>query len=768
MGEGLTDAAALLKHPASSRSSFGAASVLVICAPPGAGRHTFAADWSAGTPPLQVESVGAPTIGEMAAAVAADAPREAEPRRHAVITASREVAAEALRRIPGAVLVGPADLLLTREETAALAASAGYPADELWEWTGGWLGAARRIAVDGEDPIVVARQAGHALTPWFAGSEAWNALAWLVRLPEVSEEILGAVASEAPVSPPPLRLLADLGVCRPAEAEGWFVPGLIRQVVTGSRWLRLADACDVSDEALVGALVRAGRPDVALRMAEHRHAWLGLWSALSERIDLFLAHPAGLARIATRIPRTVRASIDGYATALRLMAAIGRERMNLPLPTREPDYASDEVAQQFRARMQVLRRRPGSRAVAVGLLEQAHLRMTGHHEHAAEAAAELRQIVGDAVSARTVRPGVAALAELQSGISLQIGGQETRAIHAYQAALHEATIVDNRFMMANATANLALLAASSGDPETTGRWLSRHDASVGQVGWGRRMVGRTADLARGHQAFWALDIAGVENVLATLPEHLDTDEFWPVHLWLQIQADVIAADVEGGRLRLERALTERPYAARSALARLYLGHAATLLGMLEGSGPVLAQEFAWPEFRILAATLALRLGEPDQALALLDRVIAETRHARRRRQARYLRGYARAGGRLDLPLRQEFRRSPVPLETTGDLLPLHILGQTDALLEEGLLSPEQARRLSRLPQVPCGEPPRLALTCREQEILALLRQGLSRRTIAGRIHLAENTVKGHLHRLYKKVGASTAAEALAAARRAGY
>ncbi len=52
------------------------------------------------------------------------------------------------------------------------------------------------------------------------------------------------------------------------------------------------------------------------------------------------------------------------------------------------------------------------------------------------------------------------------------------------------------------------------------------------------------------------------------------------------------------------------------------------------------------------------------------------------------------------------------------------------------------------------------LSLREQEVLALVRAGLSNREIAGRIYVATGTVKRHLHNILSKLNARNRAEAV--------
>jgi DNA-binding NarL/FixJ family response regulator len=48
---------------------------------------------------------------------------------------------------------------------------------------------------------------------------------------------------------------------------------------------------------------------------------------------------------------------------------------------------------------------------------------------------------------------------------------------------------------------------------------------------------------------------------------------------------------------------------------------------------------------------------------------------------------------------------------------------------------------------------RLGLSRREQELVGLIRQGLTNKEMANRLNLSEQTVKNHVHRMLRKVGA---------------
>jgi DNA-binding NarL/FixJ family response regulator len=49
---------------------------------------------------------------------------------------------------------------------------------------------------------------------------------------------------------------------------------------------------------------------------------------------------------------------------------------------------------------------------------------------------------------------------------------------------------------------------------------------------------------------------------------------------------------------------------------------------------------------------------------------------------------------------------------------------------------------------------RFGLSWRQQQLIALIAQGLSNKQIASELNLSEQTVKNHVHRIFRKVGAS--------------
>lgn len=105
-----------------------------------------------------------------------------------------------------------------------------------------------------------------------------------------------------------------------------------------------------------------------------------------------------------------------------------------------------------------------------------------------------------------------------------------------------------------------------------------------------------------------------------------------------------------------------------------------------------------------------------------------------------------------------------PRDTIFDTVHI-IIAAADASLRETLLTQLRAA------ESPQGRPPSggasARLTEREREVLESVAAGVSNKGIARRLGLSPNTVKYHITALLTKLGASTRAEAVAAAARRG-
>src|SRR5690606_37378529 len=103
----------------------------------------------------------------------------------------------------------------------------------------------------------------------------------------------------------------------------------------------------------------------------------------------------------------------------------------------------------------------------------------------------------------------------------------------------------------------------------------------------------------------------------------------------------------------------------------------------------------------------------------------------------------------------------------ADLAYLHPFGWTPVFRRLGMMDDDEAARVAAVTN-PAGVRENVpVLTPREREVLRMLREGLTRRQMATSTYRSENTIKGQLRSLYGKLGATTAGEALEAARHFG-
>lgn len=91
-----------------------------------------------------------------------------------------------------------------------------------------------------------------------------------------------------------------------------------------------------------------------------------------------------------------------------------------------------------------------------------------------------------------------------------------------------------------------------------------------------------------------------------------------------------------------------------------------------------------------------------------------------------------------------------------------LAGVRAAAAGESALAPAVASRLMARMRAP-----RVSLSAREIEVLALVAEGASNGEIAGRLHITDATVKSHLVHVYSKLGVASRTAAVSAARSLG-
>jgi two-component system response regulator DevR len=82
-----------------------------------------------------------------------------------------------------------------------------------------------------------------------------------------------------------------------------------------------------------------------------------------------------------------------------------------------------------------------------------------------------------------------------------------------------------------------------------------------------------------------------------------------------------------------------------------------------------------------------------------------------------------------------------------------ILATVRHLSENSVACPRHLERVL-FDYIAAGSPSRAGLTMRERQLVSLIGEGLTNKEIAARLHLSEQTVKNHVHRILRKTGSS--------------
>ena len=214
----------------------------------------------------------------------------------------------------------------------------------------------------------------------------------------------------------------------------------------------------------------------------------------------------------------------------------------------------------------------------------------------------------------------------------------------------------------------------------------------------------------------------------------------------------------------------------SARILLAQGEAPRAIEILDLSRPRAAGPGMEGELRSIRAIAFASLGNLDQATAEVEASAAMTSHL----EARGLRAYATAlislaqdesahklTDGVKTALAESSRSGNADsFVTSYRVVPelLNVISRLEIPLDEFLLQPlrrydkrlaEKAGLITKRPSIVSGE----LLTRREEEVLSLLRLGLSNRQIAHSLWIAESTAKAHVRNIMGKLGARSRTEA---------
>lgn len=661
------------------------------------------------------------------------------------------------------------DLLLEFREVAALAnGQAGHDpktSGKIHELTGGWLGAVIVLVKDPAEHIAAGQVIRRGLAVWMQHQDHILALCEAAYLPKFDAEIVESFYGEFSPVVHTLDELVKSGLVQSDGQGGWTMPAMVRQVLTELAGSLGRERIDILEQAAAEAMALTHGAPAAVDAALERRWWPTMQNLLLDHwTDMFMKDPAKLGAVAAKVPRFIMEQAEYLTVALRMIDMAGKEGMELQIPAFKPDYASDRMAQRLYRDTERLYRKPNARAVTVGMLEMFHLRLGGFFGEAGVAAQRLRMALRHAVETHRIRPTLAAFAELQAGISLQLAGRETEARQAYEMAYHWAQTTGTEFLLADAAGKLSLLNALEGDRVAAYHWLEQHGAAIGKIGWGRKTISHAATMANGYLAVVRLDFEAVEGILDTMPQVPDNDEFWAVHAYLIAMQRIHAKIPEAARRVIYSLREERAYSAASPMAERLLDEALLIAAIFEGGSGAddLASTYG---DSVMLAYVHLCGGQPDAALAELQKMQEGSGVRRRGNLATFCDIAARNPG---VPTSESVQRVSRLYKDSGNLAEMSLLMRVPGwfqVLEQLELEPGEIERL--IPAEAVAPEPllrRLVLTPREQEILGQLRSGMTRRQIAETGFRSENTVKTQIRSLYRKLEVSDLDQALERAR----
>lgn len=371
------------------------------------------------------------------------------------------------------------------------------------------------------------------------------------------------------------------------------------------------------------------------------------------------------------------------------------------------------------------------------------------------------------------RPGMIAL---DRGLAAMLDGRPAVATGHLQRAHEQAGPPPfQHFAGAAACANLALLAAVRGHHTMAEAWLERM-AGCGPVpDWLERHLLLGAAVARAFLAIDRLDTRGAAEALERAGSGEEQDELWPFLAAARAAYAVAFGEPNSGLVRLDAACFAHGMAARpgpGAHPVLVRAHADLLVAIGEANQVVaLAEEGATGGLLPPAARARLLAGDTSGALAVAGRAIRDTAVP------------PRDALELQLVISLVHLRSGELADARARFAQAVVLGRQGLLSTFALFPREEILELCRQTGTDAQElgitdvsggsgrtgmsVPIILLTKRERAVLVGLAAGASPIAIAAEHGVSVNTVRTQIRKVYRKLGATSRASALARAGRLG-
>lgn len=368
---------------------------------------------------------------------------------------------------------------------------------------------------------------------------------------------------------------------------------------------------------------------------------------------------------------------------------------------------------------------------------------------------------------------------LHVGITQLLAGDPTAAIDSFRHAYDRGADHPSGYAEADAAGKRALAHAAVGDLPQAASWIERHEAAPGWDGTWLDPHIRSAPTTA--QLLVALDRLEIDPAIAAgdfLAAHPRRDELWPYLVYARAQLSLVIGTASEGLALIDRARTTYgDWLGPGAIAHPLLAAAEADLLLALGRGNLARAVLSGTDadhrlLRVPRARLALLAGQADVAVQLSqdsgwDRIAT----ARDRLEMQVIRSVAAARtGDLDLA-EAALSRAADLARASGSLRPFlgvardelvaladHVPAARDLLHKDPLAT--QNDLFPTAIQL-------IELTNREQQVLEQLATSMTIPEIAEASVLSYNTVRFQQRNLYKKLGTSDRAEAIARARQWG-
>ncbi|MFS0713092.1 LuxR C-terminal-related transcriptional regulator [Microbacterium sp. 2P01SA-2] len=398
---------------------------------------------------------------------------------------------------------------------------------------------------------------------------------------------------------------------------------------------------------------------------------------------------------------------------------------------------------------------PADRAL-LRVVESVARRLTGVGDRGVRAARMAARTLDDLSAADLEQlHGLRGDLHAHAAISLLYGGDDGAASDQFEQALATATRPSVELL---AYGGLALIHAKAGEVPAAQTWVAQALARPWPDDILDEYQGSMLRIAESRLALERGDTAAAEAAVATIWPIIDTIEHWPAlgaaRAWADISAGRPAEGVE--RLRSLRSRRGKRMSSGSPASRMLDATESALAlaaGDLASARRLASRSSDLPDVMIAAARVAVFDRQHERALRLLNAAAARTPRQRTETAALEAILLERLGRTAEA--RTLARHAGVLARTYGLRTPFLVLPAEEHDLFSGEVDDLPA------PITVAGVAPQL--TVRESIVARHLVDTANVEEIAARLHVSVNTVKSQRRSLYRKLGASSREEAIAAA-----